>query len=65
MKRSYQVDLEILSSSSKSKSSEKSIKEQAINEKMKIAELDAQASFWEEQKIQKLAVEEIGNWTYS
>ena len=40
----------ISGSSSKSKKSRKSIKEQVINEKMKLAELEALASFRKQQK---------------
>ena len=46
------------SSSSKSRKSGKSIKEQVINEKMKLTELEAPASF-REQKTRKLAIEEM------
>ena len=47
------------SASSKSRKSRKSIKEQVMNEKMKLAELEALASFRKQQKTVKLAVEEI------
>ena len=47
------------SASSKSRKSGKSIKEQVINEKMKLAELEALASFRERQKTKKLAIEEM------
>ena len=47
------------SSSSKSRKSGKSIKEQVINEKMKLAELEALASFREQQKTKKLAEEKM------
>ena len=45
--------------SSKSRKSGKSIKEQVINEKMKLAELEALASFREQQKTKKLAEEKM------
>ena len=47
------------SSSSKSRKSGKSIKQQVINEKMKLAELEALASFKKQQKTKKLVVEEM------
>ena len=48
------------SSSSTSRKSGKSIKEQLINEKIKLAELEALASFKKQHKTQKLlAVEQI------
>ena len=47
------------SSRSKSKKSGKLIKEQVINQKMRLAELEALASFRIQQKTHKLAVEEI------
>ena len=46
-------------SRSKCKKSEKSIKEQVINEEMKFAELEALGSFRKQQKTKKLAVEEM------
>ena len=47
------------SSSSKSRKSGKSIKQQVINEKMKLAELEALVSFKKQQKTKKLVVEEM------
>ena len=47
------------SSSSKCRKSEKSIKEQVINEEMKFVELEALASFRKQQKTKKQAVEEM------
>ena len=47
------------SSSSKSRKSGKSIEEQVVNEKMKLAEIEALASFRKQQKTNKLAVEEM------
>ena len=46
-------------SSSKCRKSEKSIKEQVINEEMKFVELEALASFRKQQKTKKQAVEEM------
>ena len=46
-------------SSSKSRKSGKSVKEKVINEKIKLAELEALPSFREQQKTKKLAVEEM------
>ena len=46
-------------SSSKSRSPRKSIKEQVINEKMKLAELEALASCRKQHKIRQLAVEDL------
>ena len=46
-------------SSSKSRSLRKSIKEQVINEKMKLAELEALASCRKQHKIRQLAVEDL------
>ena len=47
------------SSRSKSRESRKLIKDQVINQKMKLAELEALSSFRIQQKTHKLAVEEI------
>ena len=47
------------SSSSQSRKSGKSIKQQVINEKMKLAELEALVSFKKQQKTKKLVVEEM------
>ena len=47
------------SSSCKSRNSGKSIKDQVINEKMKLAKLQALASFRKQQKTKKLEVEEM------
>ena len=47
------------SSSSKSRKSGKSIREQVITEKMKLAQLEALASFRNQQKTKKLAVKEM------
>ena len=49
----------ISSSSSKTRKSGKAIKEQVINENMKLAELEALASFRKQQKTKNLAVEEM------
>ena len=49
------------SSSPKSIKSGKSIKDQFIHEKMKIAEVEAIATFREQQKTKKLAVEKKSN----
>ena len=46
-------------SRSKCKKSEKSIKEQVINEEVKLAELEALGSFRKQQKTKKLAVEKM------
>ena len=51
----------ISSSSPKSIKSGRSIKDQVIREKMKLAELDALATFREHQKTKKLAVEKKSN----
>ena len=64
MKRSCQEDLEVLEklnhqASSRSRKSGKSLKGQVINKKMKIAELEALASFRKQQKTKKLGVEEM------
>ena len=47
------------SSRSKSRESRKLIKERVINQKMKLAELEALSSFRIQQKTHKLTVEEI------
>ena len=51
----------ISSSSPKSIKSGRSIKDQVIREKMKLAELDVLATFREHQKTKKLAVEKKSN----
>ena len=67
MKRSCQEDLEVLEKLNHQaqvlvlslESLKKPIKEQVINEKIKLAELEALASFRKQQKTKKLAVQEM------